>query len=198
MTHRTGTPKYKIETSWTPPRSFVGSVVFRATIVQSKSVFWTALDSEPIQVTSNLQKPNIAYNKNNAQGDYESNGKQLDNIQSSSVPQTQSSIESQSRINYDICDKKFCFGLPNNCVKYRSCVMLLSGGYTSLTDGIVEFEIYADVNKYNGNAYYSMGLSTDNKMGENFFHLQTFHSIFSLKSSKKITYTQVLNHFKCS
>lgn len=44
--------------------------------------------------------------------------------------------------------------------------MLLSGGYVSYSDGVVEYEIYADVNKYNGNAYYSMGLSADNKMGE--------------------------------
>ena len=44
--------------------------------------------------------------------------------------------------------------------------MLLSGGYVPQGDGLVEFEIYADVNKYNRDSYYSMGLSMDEKMGE--------------------------------
>lgn len=165
ITHRNGASKYKTETSWTPPRGFAGAVIFRCTVVQSKSVFWTALDSQSIQITAFVEpKPNLSYNRQQTPGPVDK--QPFDNIQSSSIPQTQSSIEGNTRIKYEVCEKKFCFGLPVHCVQHRTCNMLVSGGYVPRGDGMVEFEIYADVNKYNGNSYYSMGLSTDDKMGK--------------------------------
>lgn len=171
MTHRNGASKYKIETSFTTPKGFVGSIIFRATVVQSKNVFWTALDSQPIEITAHVEasKPVVAFTSRQSVTPDRSS---VDYVQSSSVPQSQSSVQTSVGINYEICEKRFCFGLPSDCVRHRSCVMLLSGGYVPRGDGMVEFEVIADTNKHNGNAYYSMALSTDNKMGmiNNFFN----------------------------
>src|SRR5699024_5268665 len=41
-----------VESVWTPPKNFASDIVFRATVVQSKNVFWTAIDSEPIEISS--------------------------------------------------------------------------------------------------------------------------------------------------
>ncbi|XP_054152847.1 putative ferric-chelate reductase 1 homolog [Oppia nitens] len=190
LTHKNGGTKYRVDTTWTAPQNFIGGVIFRATVVQTKSVFWTALDSQAVYITapvviqhttsstsssssSTTGKPNAAYNR---QRDHQSEPKQPlpsvnnNNIQSlSTVPRTQASVDSAqygSRIPYEVCSSKFCMGLPANCVRYRTCNMLLTGMYVMRGDGMVEFEIHADVNKYNANSYYSMGLSTDNKMGE--------------------------------
>ncbi|CAG2174719.1 unnamed protein product, partial [Oppiella nova] len=139
LTHRSGTPKYKVETSWTPPRGFIGGVIFRATIVQSKNVFWTALDSQSIHISAPVviqHKPNLAYNRQGDIAESKQSAPPGDNIHASSVPHSQSSTDaSHSRISYDICDKKFCIGLPVNCVKFRTCNMLLAGGYVSRGDG---------------------------------------------------------------
>ncbi|CAG2106038.1 unnamed protein product [Medioppia subpectinata] len=138
----------------------------------------TTWDSQAIHISAPVviqHKPSLAYNRQGepAESKQTSPGaappKGGDNLHASSVPHGQSSVAElggHSRIPYDVCDRRFCIGLPANCVQYRTCNMLLSGGYVSRGDGMVEFEVYADVNKYNGNSYYSVGLSTDNKMGD--------------------------------
>ncbi len=146
--------------------------------MQSKSVYWTTLDSHPIQITLATSKPGtgIKYEEEgNVDNDTSDNDNTVnnqfdDNIDSPSLSQSSQTSPVNPRvynnINYEVCEKKFCFGLPADCVKYRGCVMLLSGGFINyFSDGIVEFEVQADAKSSDSNGYYSVGLSSDNKMG---------------------------------
>lgn len=85
-------------------------------------------------------------------------------------------------IDYNVCSRKLCFGLPANCLRKRNCLMMITAAYVPYTDGSVEFEIIADHKSAFNNkrlatfglsssisttaAYYSMGLSHDKLMGE--------------------------------
>lgn len=152
MTHKSATPKYKIESTWTPPKGFLGAVIFRATIVQSKNVFWTTQDSPPFSISLHKIPPQLLEVT-----------KQSDTSASPSTQGTRAPLSS-SGINYDVCRKKFCFGLPNDCIEYRSCNFLLAGGYSGV-DGVVEYESFSVANRKR-NQYFSMALSSDNRMGE--------------------------------
>ena len=165
MTHRSATPKFKVETTFTPPKGFSGSIVFRATIVQSKSVYWTAQDSSPVQIGSPNQSSRYLKKAGQAFQEISPSNKVLNSYQtepSSSLPQ------SVFRLDYNQCQTKLCFGLPEDCVEQNNCDYLLSA--TQNDEGNTEFEIQADVGTTslgrNLNKYWSIGLSTDDKMGD--------------------------------
>ena len=197
LTHSNALPKYKIESVWTPPKSFASDVVFRATVVQTKSIFWTAIDSEPIDITSNqissfIDNPNsrvntfnihnrdpsfpssqvpndFVVNKDNPSSPYHVSLSSPHSpfLSNSQQPLVQSfSRDASSRdllfyMDYNVCSRKLCIGLPSNCLRKRNCIMMLTMGYVPFTDSTVEFEIIADHNMaFNSKRLSSFGIST--------------------------------------
>lgn len=218
LTHNNAYPKYKIESVWTPPKNFVSDIVFRATVVQSKNVFWTAIDSEPIEISSNplahyttagrLNTFNI-HNPDSVPSGYVLNkdgvtGASPYHVAMPSAAMTPPSpfltVSQQSLVqrypphgasthrdhlyylDYNVCSRKLCLGLPDKCLRKRNCIMLLTAAYVPYTDGTVEFEIIADHKSAFNNqrltsfglsssivstpAYYSVAFSHDRVMGQ--------------------------------
>ncbi|XP_025109625.1 putative ferric-chelate reductase 1 homolog [Pomacea canaliculata] len=56
-THDSSTEKQSIQFLWTPPATSVGTIVFRATFVQSYSTFWVDVHSDLIYETSKTTPP---------------------------------------------------------------------------------------------------------------------------------------------
>jgi len=126
LTHRSGSPKAKIETIWTPPDTFTGNIVFRATIVQTKNVFWTEQDTSVLRFSSGQLVSNKTFL--NAE-EMEENENGIENsIKMNSETVSQKATQSPS-LNYSICSQKFCLGLgsESDCVSSQSCDVLLSG-----------------------------------------------------------------------
>ncbi len=218
---------------WTPPKNFASDIVFRATVVQSKNVFWTAIDSEPIEVSSsgvpysvspngrlntfNIHNPNPSsypesVNSPQVPSGFVVNKDAVGNGHSPyhvaptmnppqspflSVPQQPlvqrfplspdshaSSREHHYYLDYNVCSRKLCFGLPSGCLRKRTCIMLLTASFVPYTDATVEFEIIADHKSAFSNkrlasfglsssitttsAYYSMAFSHDKVMGKGY------------------------------
>lgn len=222
MTHRNAYPKYKIETIWTPPKNFISDIVFRVTVVQSKNIFWTAIDSDMIEISPG---PLVTYNPNgiNAFNIHNHNSPQISggyvlnkdkdhslyNPHNPSIALSSSAITPPSPfltvshqplvqnyqlskhdsgtnqdliyyLDYNVCSRKLCFGLPNGCLRKRNCILLLTGTYIPYTDSTIEFEIIADhrsamnkrsisfdrsLSSLTTSAYYSMAFSHDKAMG---------------------------------
>ncbi|KAF7493287.1 Putative ferric-chelate reductase 1 -like protein [Sarcoptes scabiei] len=200
LTHVSAYPKYKIETTWTAPKNFFSDIVFRVTVVQSKNIFWTTIDSDVIELSpsssSSSSLPPNQMNNNNQQGgintfnihndfnqqsppssipsgfvvnkEPDSVSKAPYNVALSSLaitpPSQYSTVSQQSPLvqsypllsrydsnldlayylDYNVCARKLCFGLPNGCLRKRNCLMLLTSTIIPYTDSTVEFEIIAD------------------------------------------------------
>ena len=72
-----------------------------------------------------------------------------------------SSREHQYYLDYNVCSRKLCFGLPNGCLRKRNCIMLFTSIYVPYSDGVVEFEVIADhKSAFNNKRLASFGLST--------------------------------------
>ena len=200
-------------------------------MVQSKNVFWTAIDSEPIDISSNslpysvtpngrvntfnIHNSNPAYpesaiapqvpsgfvvNKDSGSNSHSPYHVAMTSSAMSpqspflTVPQQPlvqrfpfspdshaSSREHLFYLDYNVCSRKLCFGLPNGCLRKRSCIMLLTASYVPYSDSTVEFEVIADHKSAFSNkrlasfglsssitttsAYYSMAFSHDKIMG---------------------------------
>lgn len=202
-------------------------------MVQSKNVFWTAIDSEPIDISGSGQVPYSVgpngrvnnFNIHNNPSYPDSASPQLPSgfivnkdslgpnnspyhvaLPSSAmspqspfltVPQQPlvqrfpfsadslsafSSREHQFYLDYNVCSRKLCFGLPSGCLRKRNCIMLQTASFVPYTDATVEFEIIADHKSAFSNkrlasfglsssitttsAYYSMAFSHDKIMGQ--------------------------------
>ncbi|XP_075679707.1 putative ferric-chelate reductase 1 homolog isoform X2 [Dermatophagoides pteronyssinus] len=221
LTHTNSFPKYKIETVWTPPKNFISDIVFRVTVVQSKNVFWTAIDSDMIELSPNPL--GVQYNPNslnafnipndspqipsgfvvNKDSDHHHRRSPYHVALSSSAitppspfltvshqPLVQNSPKHDPShsthdliyyLDYNVCSRKLCFGLPHGCLRRRNCIILMTAGFVLYTDSVVEFEIIADHKSamtskravtfgstspiMSTSAYYSMALSHDKIMG---------------------------------
>lgn len=217
LTHTNAYPKYKIEAVWNSPKNFAGEIIFRATVVQSKNFFWTAIDSDPIMIGTGqpstfhnspynvpegmpappvpsgfiVNKDNM--NSFNTPSPYHvamsSAGLGPQSSHYSQQPLVQrfplSSHDSGSALfylDYNVCSRKLCFGLPVNCMRKKNCIVLLTASLVPYSDATVEFEIIADHKSAFSNkrlssfglsssilttsAYYSMALSHDKVMGK--------------------------------
>ncbi|KAI2807574.1 DOMON domain-containing protein frrs1L [Blomia tropicalis] len=254
LTHTDNYPKYKVESVWTPPKDFVSDIVFRATVVQSKNQFWTAIDSEPIELNpsnsfgslSNGRVNNFNIHNsnpsgpNNAPSGFVMNKDSLNNgpngpyhVASSLSPNSPFMTVSQQPliqrfpissdsfrdhqffIDYNVCSRKLCFGLPTGCLRRRNCIMLLTSTFVPYTDSTVEFEVIADHKSAFNNkrlasyglsssisttsAYYSMAFSHDRIMGNDSVtdcallsdgRPQLLHSINTGKSNEELSDTE--------
>lgn len=54
-THVSPANKQNIELEWAPPKDFLGSVFFRATVAEEYSKFWAGITSEAIQIVAEVQ-----------------------------------------------------------------------------------------------------------------------------------------------
>lgn len=223
LTHTNSFPKYKIESVWTAPKNFISDIVFRVTVVQSKNVFWTAIDSDMIELSPNplgvqynpnsfnsFNTPNDSpqvpsgFVMNKDGGHHHHHGRSPYHVALSSSaitppspfltvshqPLVQNSPKHDPShstrdliyyLDYNVCSRKLCFGLPHGCLRRRNCIMLLTAGFVPYTDSTVEFEIIADHKTamsskravafgstspiISTSAYYSMALSHDKIMG---------------------------------
>lgn len=138
-THRNGNGKQNIRILWKPPPDADDTIEFVATVVQSKSVFWTNLKSSPLEVKSG---PQASFNgRPSAQ-------------QQSGVPETL----------YGDCDtKKLCFGLPANCVASKSCRALFKSEYDRVASQLL-MELHGVF--ANDMQYFAVAISSDEKMGD--------------------------------
>jgi len=65
VTHTSNSEKTKIEISWEPSPGYNGEVVFAASTVRSKEVFWVRQESNAFVIRSNLNHHNHAlYTRN--------------------------------------------------------------------------------------------------------------------------------------
>ncbi|KAJ8314774.1 hypothetical protein KUTeg_006924 [Tegillarca granosa] len=50
VTHTSNSDKSNMTFTWTPPSTFCGNIAFRATVVQTRPVYWTGIVSQTLQV----------------------------------------------------------------------------------------------------------------------------------------------------
>lgn len=58
LTHINKDGKTIINTEWIPPQNFEGEIIFRATVAKTFNVFWTGIESNPIEVKQLSNLPN--------------------------------------------------------------------------------------------------------------------------------------------
>lgn len=138
ITHNDNNDKTEVTTTWTPPYGFEGNIVFRATIVRTGQVFWTEVDSGSFHVSQN---ENFSVSTKKPSND--------DDLMSSM---------------YEKCGvERGCFGLNENCIQSKNCIVLLSYFY-DINKNLVEFEIMRKIDS-NFEGWIAAGISEDNLMG---------------------------------
>jgi len=136
-THTSNNRKTQSVLSWTAPSGLNSEVIFVATVVYNKTTFWENVRSSGVQVTATSGTPGSAFD----------------------VSTTPPSSSEESAL-YAGCGKtKGCYGGPaGGCVGNKNCDFLVT--YRQMRESVV-FQL---MGKTNG--YVALGLSTDNKMGE--------------------------------
>ena len=73
-------------------------------------------------------------------------------------------IEADNEPDYSGCGKQYkCFGIPNNCADAKTCTVLLK---TSSVSTGAQFNLYWKRSANSTDKYVSVGLSNDQKMGD--------------------------------
>ncbi|KAH9497070.1 DOMON domain-containing protein frrs1L, variant 2 [Dermatophagoides farinae] len=162
-THSDGEPKTRVLARWIPySQTFNGSLYFQATVVQVKQAYWNEIRSEPIYFYRGHSTDESMYSKL---------------IDNQPIDQPMSGAKMQSfDIDYDQCLNRLCIGLANNddddngnCIGSKSCRALMSVWKNE--NGENNFSLQAKPSKQSSsmaNSYYSMALSDDNRMGNDF------------------------------
>ncbi|KAI9554365.1 hypothetical protein GHT06_019637 [Daphnia sinensis] len=136
-THRSSSPKQSVTLEWIPPESFDGEVFFKATFVESYSVYWVQeLSKQTVKITrSDMTTPTT----------------------SESSPTTQLPMPDV----YDGCGvSKGCIATPDGCVDSKTCSLMTT--YRKMDNDHLQLEIYGQMK---GDEYVAVGFSTDSEMG---------------------------------
>ncbi|XP_067633149.1 putative ferric-chelate reductase 1 homolog isoform X2 [Eurosta solidaginis] len=154
-THANPTPKQSASLEWQSPLDFLGEVVFNATVAQAYDSFWVGIPSSPVQVVrrdtnSNYpQTTRLPYVPPPPRGSY------------APKTETPSMVEISDDPFYFECGRsKTCFGWPDGCIGDKSCKLLSA---IIVRGDVYEFEMKSGSI---GAAYIALGLSNDNKMGD--------------------------------
>nr|XP_027199539.1 putative ferric-chelate reductase 1 homolog [Dermatophagoides pteronyssinus] len=160
-THADGEPKTRVSARWIPNTpTFNGSLYFQATVVQVKQAYWNDIRSEPIYFLNGYRTDESSYSK------------LIDNHNNQPI-EINNNDSPKIDIDYDQCSNRLCIGLANNndnddnsnCVGSKSCRALMSVWKNE--NGENDFSIQAKQSTM-ANLYYSMALSDDNRMGNDF------------------------------
>ncbi|XP_037946002.1 putative ferric-chelate reductase 1 homolog isoform X1 [Teleopsis dalmanni] len=153
-THSNARPKTDVSLEWLTPVDFLGQVIFNATVAQQYDTFWVGIPSNPVQVVKRDVAP--SYSPPGTREPYNPTRVPY-------VPLNEPTTTTQKPDDpfYVGCGRsKTCFGFPDNCVKDKSCKAVAS---TIVRGDIYEFELKSFENNA---AYVALGLSDDNKMGD--------------------------------
>ncbi|XP_055859170.1 putative ferric-chelate reductase 1 homolog isoform X2 [Episyrphus balteatus] len=154
-THSNASPKPVISLEWQCPVDFLGQIVFNSTVAQTYDTFWVGIPSNPIQVVKREIAPSVI--------GISSTRPPLTNTVRNYVPEPEkeAAVPKVDDPFYNGCARsKTCFGFPDGCVKTKSCVAV---GSVIVRGDIYEFELKGATNEP---AYLALGLSTDDKMGD--------------------------------
>ncbi|XP_059224933.1 putative ferric-chelate reductase 1 homolog isoform X2 [Stomoxys calcitrans] len=153
VTHTSTTPKRVISLEWQSPVDFEGEIVFNSTVAQSYDTFWVGVPSVPVRVVKRdiapvgptTPRPNFTQNTRPTYvPDY--------------VPPAAAATPDDPF--YDGCGtSKNCFGSKDGCVDSKSCDFVAA---IKVIGDTYEFQLKS---KSKDAAYVALGLSDDNKMG---------------------------------
>ncbi|XP_074113613.1 putative ferric-chelate reductase 1 homolog [Cotesia typhae] len=151
LTHKNKVEKRNLEVFWTPPESYEGTVIFNSTFLQDYATYWVGVESpaitvlrDTIQVMTTAPPPTTE--RTSTPPYYE-----LD---------TQQSTESTKRHPiYEGCGTtKNCFGSTDECIATGTCNAAVT---VEVKGETYSFELFGLDSKF-----VAVGLSEDNKMGE--------------------------------
>ncbi|XP_034935155.1 putative ferric-chelate reductase 1 homolog [Chelonus insularis] len=151
-THTDNQVKHNLLLQWVPPSDYEGTIIFNSTIVQDYATYWIGVESPPITVLKEnieLSEPSIPLSST-----------QRTTTEPYYEPMTESPVKSdQHHPIYDGCGTiKSCFGNNDKCVDDKSC--------TAIVGVKVKGEKYIFELLGKGGSYIAVGLSNDNKMGD--------------------------------
>ncbi|XP_065209987.1 putative ferric-chelate reductase 1 homolog [Planococcus citri] len=145
VTHRSNSKKQSVEVDWKPLAGFEGSVTFIGTVVYNYSVFWTGVESLPVQI-GKRSVPNSP------------NGNDLVSFPNSPARNDQG-LNAAQFSTYNGCGtSKTCLSYPDNCIAFKSCNGLVA---VSPDSNSFQIEMFAKNSKY-----VAVGFSEDRLMGE--------------------------------
>ncbi|KAG5675626.1 hypothetical protein PVAND_005515 [Polypedilum vanderplanki] len=150
VTHANTKPKRSIGLAWKAPDNFIGDIIFNSTIAQDYDKFWVGVMSSPVRVVREIQtvQNTISTTRSPLQPTYIFTNSGIKN-----------NSEPQDEIYRDCGFSKTCFGVPNDCIKTKSC--------SSFIAVKVEGDKYVfEMRSQSKAAYIATGLSTDDKMGD--------------------------------
>ncbi|KAH8261530.1 hypothetical protein KR044_010632, partial [Drosophila immigrans] len=156
-THSNAGIKPQVSLDWQSPVDFLGQVVFNATVAETYHTFWVGIPSNPVQVVrrdvSGPPPPPVA----NVPTSLPTRAPYVppNYVAPNASPVVEDTF-------YDGCGQtKNCFGFPDGCVASKSCTSISA---ITVRGDIFEFELRSG--KGTNAAYVALGLSDDDKMGE--------------------------------
>ncbi|XP_075165907.1 putative ferric-chelate reductase 1 homolog isoform X2 [Haematobia irritans] len=153
VTHSSTTPKRQISLEWQSPVDFEGEIVFNSTVAQSYDTFWVGVPSAPVRVVKRAAAP---------VGPTTPRPSYTPNTRPTYVPEyvPPPAAATPDDPFYEGCGtSKNCFGNKDGCVASKSCDFVSA---IKVRGNIYEFELKS---KAKDAAYIALGLSEDNKMG---------------------------------
>lgn len=151
ITHSSSSPKPGITLEWQAPVDFLGRIIFNATIAQQYDKFWVGVPSNEVNVVRReaVPPPGISTTRT-----------PLTSTVPIFVPELSPKVAEIDPF-YDGCGlDKTCFGFPDGCIPSRNCRSISA---VSVKGDRYQFEIKSG---YNQPAYVALGLSEDDKMGD--------------------------------
>lgn len=157
VTHSDSSDRKNLEFEWEAPDYYEGPVVFTATVVQDFSTFWEGVKSIPVNVTKRSTDTS-------SQSSGISTTQQPVAPTTTTVPTVPTKPPRRESVRtdpiYEGCgSKKICFGSSAGCIDSKDCVAVVS----CLVQGDEKFLFDMQARK---STYVAVGLSRDNKMGE--------------------------------
>ncbi|XP_044737740.1 putative ferric-chelate reductase 1 homolog isoform X2 [Chrysoperla carnea] len=152
VTHVNTNKKSAVVVEWEAPEGYLGPVIFNSTIAQDYATFWTGVESNPVEIvkrsagyTPGISTTRAPVSPTTTPFNFE--------------PEPATELRTSQDPFYNGCgDSKTCFGAPANCVEQRNCKAAVA---CTVKGEQYEFEL-----KSVQGAYVAVGLSDDDKMGD--------------------------------
>lgn len=151
-THLSPTPKRDLGLEWVAPNDFEGEVVFNGTVASKFDQFWVGIESEPVRIVKrNVVLPNVGISTTRPP---------ITTTVPVFIPTTEKQEMKVDPFYQGCGSTKTCFGIPDGCVGDQSCTAVSA---VNVRGDIYEFELQSISKQH---AYVALGLSSDDKMGE--------------------------------
>lgn len=153
VTHTNSNSKTSIQLTWRAPSSNEGALIFRATVVQSKSTFWESVYSAQINPDSTLSTVSTSSTKTTTTVS--------NSPTTSTTTAPRATLPTAGSIDLTGCgNSKGCFTFPQNC-KGVDCTSALAWSRPNANSSYVQFEM---VGKQDG--WIAFAFDKDTKMGD--------------------------------